>query len=121
MFLFSLPPPPSHICLDHIPEYDERYSEIVWQYSYSAISLITYISSIMKDADIVPKVIEYLSKKGYSRTEAMLRIESANQDVESRPINARAEETGGVKYIRAFGEHRVNDCSFVFTLNRTQN
>ncbi|KAI9829244.1 MAG: hypothetical protein M1819_006424 [Sarea resinae] len=48
-------------------------------------------------------VIEYLSKKGYSRTEAMLRMESANQDAEGRPIHSRIEESGGDKYLRAFG------------------
>ena len=34
----------------------------------------------------------------------MLRQESANQDVEGRPINTKAEETGGAKYGKAFGE-----------------
>ncbi|CAD6587857.1 MAG: Transcription initiation factor TFIID subunit 5 [Alectoria sarmentosa] len=55
------------------------------------------------DADVNPQVIEYLSKKGYSKTESMLRQESANQDVEGRPINTKAEETGGAKYGKAFG------------------
>lgn len=57
----------------------------------------------MMVADLIPKVIDYLSKKGYSKTESMLRIESANQDYDGRPINAKGEETGGVKYLRAFG------------------
>ena len=48
------------------------------------------------------KVLEYLSKKGYSRTEAMLRRESAHQDAEGRPIIVRAEDAGGAKYERAF-------------------
>lgn len=59
------------------------------------------------DADVNPQVIEYLSKKGYSKTESMLRQESANQDVEGRPINTKAEETGGAKYGKAFGEYHV--------------
>ena len=58
-------------------------------------------------ADVIPQVIEYLSKKGYSKTESMLRQESANQDVEGRPINTKAEETGGAKYGKAFGEYHV--------------
>ena len=37
----------------------------------------------------------------------MLRQESANQDVEGRPINTKAEETGGAKYGKAFGECHV--------------
>ncbi|KAL6715696.1 Transcription initiation factor TFIID subunit 5 [Lecanora helva] len=48
------------------------------------------------------QVIEYLSKKGYSKTESMLRIESANQDVEGKQMSTKTEETGGVKYLRAF-------------------
>ena len=56
------------------------------------------------EADVRYKVIEYLSKKGYNRTEAMLRVESASQDAEGRPIYSRVEESGGLKYGRAFGE-----------------
>lgn len=53
------------------------------------------------------KVIEYLSKKGYNRTEAMLRLESASQDVEGKPISTRAEETGGSKYGKALGNRLI--------------
>ena len=49
-------------------------------------------------------MLEYLSKKGYSRTEAMLRRESATHDAEGRPITRRPEETGAALYIRAFSE-----------------
>ena len=49
------------------------------------------------------QVIEYLSKKGYSRTEAMLRTESAYQDAEGRTIHTRLEDMGGRKYGSAFG------------------
>lgn len=48
------------------------------------------------------QVLEYLSKKGYTKTEAMLRRESANHDQEGRPIISRAEDAGGEKYLRAF-------------------
>ena len=37
----------------------------------------------------------------------MLRQESANQDVEGRPINTKAEETGRARYEKAFGECHV--------------
>ncbi len=50
-----------------------------------------------------PKVLEYLSKKGYNRTEATLRMESAHQDGDGRPIVSRVEESGGAKYGKAFG------------------
>ena len=33
----------------------------------------------------------------------MLRMESANQDVDGRPIQTRVEESGAVKYGKAFG------------------
>lgn len=56
------------------------------------------------DANVRHQVIEYLSKKGYNRTEAMLRVESASQDAEGRPIQSRVEESGGLKYGKAFGE-----------------
>jgi transcription initiation factor TFIID subunit 5 len=53
------------------------------------------------------QVLEYLSKKGYNRTEATLRKESANQDSEGRPIITRAEESGGPKYATAFSMLRT--------------
>ncbi|KAI9724883.1 MAG: hypothetical protein M1812_000159 [Candelaria pacifica] len=54
------------------------------------------------DPHVKQQVIEYLSKKGYSRTEAMLRLESANQDAEGRPIHARTEDSGGPMYLKSF-------------------
>ena len=53
-------------------------------------------------ADINRQVLEYLAKKGYNRTEAMLRKESANQDAEGRPLISRAEDAGGEMYDRAY-------------------
>lgn len=64
----------------------------------------------MADIDVVRQVLEYLSKKGYNRTEAMLRMESANQDVDGRPIQTRIEESGGVKYGKAFGAKGILWC-----------
>lgn len=54
------------------------------------------------EADYNPQVIEYLNKKGYSKTEAMLRMESANQDADGRSIASRAGDSTGAKYGRAF-------------------
>lgn len=56
----------------------------------------------MANISINLQVIEYLMKKGYSRTEAMLRQESANVDKDGRPVGDRAENYGGDKYRRAF-------------------
>jgi transcription initiation factor TFIID subunit 5 len=51
---------------------------------------------------ITPKVIEYLVKKGYNRTEQMLRLESSKLDREGRPIQERAEDGGTEKYATAY-------------------
>lgn len=53
-------------------------------------------------ADNLTKVLEYLLKKGYTRTEMVLRQESANIDVQGRPIFDRAEDYGSEKYNKAF-------------------
>jgi len=47
-------------------------------------------------------VLEYLVKKGYSRTEQMLRQESAHLDKDGRPIQDRVEELGHQKYEKGF-------------------
>ena len=48
------------------------------------------------------QVLEYLSKKGYSRAEATLRIESG---VEGGPLPMQPEmENLGLRYMRAFGK-----------------
>ena len=51
--------------------------------------------------NLTPQVIEYLMKKGYVRTEQVLRQESAQVDKDGRPIFDRAEY-GNEKYIKAF-------------------
>ena len=53
-------------------------------------------------ADSVPQVLEYLSKKGYNRTEAMLRQESANTDSSGRPIVTPIEAPAGRMHHRCF-------------------
>lgn len=53
-------------------------------------------------ADVHPsQVIEYLMKKGYLRTEQVLRQESAQVDKDGRPVFGR-DEYGNEKYIRGF-------------------
>ncbi|KAF2096839.1 WD40 repeat-like protein, partial [Rhizodiscina lignyota] len=47
-------------------------------------------------------VLEYLSKKGYNKTEATLRKESAIHDQNGRPLVRRVEDQGGQKYSTAF-------------------
>jgi len=61
----------------------------------------------MSGTDLIRQVIEYLSKKGYTKTEQMLRAESAsaNQDAaDGRPFSTKSEQAGGVKYQGAFSE-----------------
>ena len=85
------------------------------------------------DPNVTAQVIEYLSKKGYSRTEAMLRMESANQDAEGRPLQSRSDESGGSKYGRAFGRCHARalpaavwyqntglKCTDIYTLDMTR-
>lgn len=80
----------------------KAFSHVVPYFDVSSVYLARRRQK--SSADFVPQVIEYLSKKGYSKTESMLRQESANQDVDGRAINTKAEETGGDKYGKAFGE-----------------
>ncbi|KAF2666998.1 hypothetical protein BT63DRAFT_416072 [Microthyrium microscopicum] len=47
-------------------------------------------------------VLEYLNKKGYAKTEATLRKESANLEANGTPSVRRARETGGPAYDKAF-------------------
>lgn len=54
------------------------------------------------DEFLYQKVIEYLVKKGYNRTEQMLRSESANLDRDGKPIQDRAEDLGTAKYSKGF-------------------
>ncbi|KAH0542551.1 hypothetical protein FGG08_003056 [Glutinoglossum americanum] len=71
---------------------------ILYHRTYPLSSRLTYLYI----PSTLFSVIEYLSKKGYSRTEAMLRMESANTDREGRPLIQRAEDLGGDKYFKAF-------------------
>ena len=48
------------------------------------------------------QVIEYLLKKGYNRTEQMLRLESSNLDHNGKPIQERVEDLGTGKYSKGF-------------------
>jgi hypothetical protein len=48
------------------------------------------------------QVLEYLSKKGYSKTEATLRRESAFHDSDGRPIHRRAEDTGVKRFTKGY-------------------
>lgn len=52
---------------------------------------------------LFPQVIDYLAKKGYSRTEAMLRMESANQEIDGRPLPPLGEDARP-KYRLGFGK-----------------
>ncbi|ODH53642.1 hypothetical protein GX48_00060 [Paracoccidioides brasiliensis] len=49
-------------------------------------------SGVMSQQNLNQIVIDYLAKKGYTRTEAMLRMESANQEIDGRPLPPASEE-----------------------------
>ena len=57
-----------------------------------------------RETNVLGKVIEYLSKKGYTKTEATLRAESAAQEADGRPLSTNADELGGVRYRQGVGE-----------------
>ena len=41
-------------------------------------------------------------KKGYNRTEQMLRLESSNVGPDGKPVQERAEDLGTAKYSKGF-------------------
>lgn len=55
-------------------------------------------------------VMEYLSKKGYSKTEAMLRMESAHTDADGRPIVSKPEDNPETMYERAYCNSSGGHC-----------
>lgn len=61
-----------------------------------------YNSSGSLSNQTLRQVIEYLIKKGYNRTEQVLRQESANVDRDGKPIQERAEDLGTAKYSKGF-------------------
>lgn len=61
------------------------------------------IHCVQTTADTSSQVLEYLNKKGYSKTEATLRRESAHHDDNGRPLVKRAEDSGGKQYEKAYG------------------
>lgn len=48
------------------------------------------------------QVIEYLVKKGYTKTEQTLRMEASNLDKDGRPVQSNPDEEGFGKYSKAF-------------------
>ncbi|KAL1884733.1 Transcription initiation factor TFIID subunit 5 [Paecilomyces lecythidis] len=59
------------------------------------------------------RVIDYLAKKGYSRTEAMLRMESANQEIDGRPLpplgeDARPKYRAGFELLKSWVEDNLD-------------
>ncbi|KAK6605276.1 WD domain-containing protein [Botrytis cinerea] len=89
-------PPPSY--LPHSPNSVRSYG--------SPYPLVPSPSSARDFAQVITnadaKVIEYLVKKGYNRTEQMLRSESSNLDRDGKPIQERAEDLGTAKYAKGF-------------------
>lgn len=76
----------------------------VLHYQYISYTYHKYCCKCANTICYISQVIEYLSKKGYNRTEAMLRQESANLDAQGRVIATRVEDRGGQKYFVAWSE-----------------
>jgi transcription initiation factor TFIID subunit 5 len=67
---------------------------------YGATAAMATPKILKSNLDV--QVIEYLVKKGYNRTEQMLRQESSNLDKDGKPIPERVEDLGTQKYTKAF-------------------
>ncbi|KAJ5911919.1 uncharacterized protein N7473_001222 [Penicillium subrubescens] len=70
-------------------------------------------SGAMSQQNLNQIVIDYLAKKGYSRTEAMLRMESANQEIDGRPLpplgeDARPKFRKGFDLLKAWVEENLD-------------
>ncbi|KAH3367175.1 hypothetical protein KXW99_003202 [Aspergillus fumigatus] len=70
-------------------------------------------SGAMSQQNLNQIVIDYLAKKGYSRTEAMLRMESANQEIDGRPLpplgeDARPKYRMGFDILKAWVEDNLD-------------
>ncbi|KAJ5893263.1 transcription initiation factor TFIID subunit 5 [Penicillium taxi] len=80
----------------HSAEYEQTVDHIV-------TSTVTNQGNIAGQiTDTRQQVIDYLAKKGYSRTEAMLRMESSNQEMDGRPLPPLAEDARP-KFKQGFG------------------
>jgi transcription initiation factor TFIID subunit 5 len=53
-------------------------------------------------SDLNKIVTDYLLKKGYTKTEATFRKESANLGPDGRPVKKRAEEMGPERFLKAY-------------------
>ncbi|KAJ5115469.1 hypothetical protein NUU61_001228 [Penicillium alfredii] len=53
---------------------------------------VEFVKFLTESPHMAQTVIDYLAKKGYSRTEAMLRMESANQEIDGRPLPPLSED-----------------------------
>ncbi|TVY60909.1 Transcription initiation factor TFIID subunit [Lachnellula suecica] len=62
----------------------------------------TYLQPKSTPSNITKQVIEYLVKKGYNRTEQMLRQESQHLDKDGKPVKEQVEDQGPAKYSKAF-------------------
>lgn len=51
-------------------------------------------------------MIDYLAKKGYTRTEAMLRMESGSQEIDGRPLPQLSADKRP-KYREGFGKPHI--------------
>ncbi|KAI1990692.1 Transcription initiation factor TFIID subunit 5 [Ophidiomyces ophidiicola] len=68
---------------------------------------------VMSQQNLNQIVIDYLAKKGYNRTEMMLRMESANQEIDGRPLpptgdDSRARFRPAFDMIRAWVENNLD-------------
>lgn len=54
-------------------------------------------------------MLEYLSKKGYNKTEATLRREAAQHDPDGKPVIEKVQDRGGDRFMAAYSELEFRD------------
>ncbi|QVM13526.1 Transcription initiation factor TFIID subunit 5 [Coccidioides posadasii str. Silveira] len=69
--------------------------------------------AVMSQQNLNQIVIDYLAKKGYNRTEMMLRMESASQEIDGRPLppvgdDSRTRFRPAFDMIRAWVENNLD-------------
>lgn len=68
------------------------------------------------EVDDDKQVLEYLNKKGYSKTEATLRREVADRDESGRPVARKVQDKGWEKYSESYGTVKASgDLLFMLT------
>ena len=105
-FLSSVIPIDLFGLVSSVPSIYAAYPSVEHQHvaAFTTRAMLGHWYSTIVKADVNFQVLEYLLKKGYTKSEAMLRMESAAQDADGRPLQPGTEDLIGAKYRNAFSE-----------------